>query len=44
MCASRIEVVRDGEEALDYLFCRGDYHGPPAGSAADPGFAGSETA
>ncbi len=22
---SRIEVVRDGEEALDFLFCRGDY-------------------
>ena len=22
---SRIEVVRDGEEALDYMFCRGDY-------------------
>jgi two-component system response regulator len=32
---SRIEVVRDGEEALDYLFCRGDYQArlldqPPA--------------
>lgn len=26
---SRIEVVRDGEEALDYLFCRGDYKGRP---------------
>ena len=24
---SRIEVVRDGEEALDYLFCRGEYKG-----------------
>ena len=23
--ANRIEVVRDGEEALDYLFCRGPY-------------------
>jgi len=23
--ANRIEVVRDGEEALDYLFCRGAY-------------------
>jgi CheY-like chemotaxis protein len=23
--ANRIEVVRDGEEALDFLFCRGDY-------------------
>jgi CheY-like chemotaxis protein len=22
---SRIEVVRDGEEALDFLFCRGEY-------------------
>jgi DNA-binding response OmpR family regulator len=27
---SRIEVVRDGEEALDYLFCRGDYKGRPS--------------
>jgi two-component system, response regulator len=26
---SRIEVVRDGEEALDYLFCRGDYKARP---------------
>ena len=23
--ANRIEVVRDGEEALDFLFCRGQY-------------------
>jgi len=23
--ANRIDVVRDGEEALDYLFCRGNY-------------------
>ena len=23
--ANRIEVARDGEEALDYLFCRGQY-------------------
>jgi two-component system response regulator len=28
---SRIEVVRDGEEALDYLFCRGDYKSRPQG-------------
>ena len=26
---SRIEVVRDGEEALDYLFCRGEYKSRP---------------
>ena len=25
--ANHIEVVRDGEEALDYLFCRGPYAG-----------------
>jgi two-component system response regulator len=25
--ANRIQVVRDGEEALDYLFCRGPYAG-----------------
>ena len=25
--ANRIEVVRDGEEALDFLFCRGLYEG-----------------
>jgi CheY-like chemotaxis protein len=24
--ANRIEVARDGEEALDYVFCRGAYH------------------
>lgn len=23
--ANRVDVVRDGEEALDYLFCRGDH-------------------
>lgn len=32
--ANRVEVVRDGEEALDFLFCRGSYagrgsNGPP---------------
>jgi two-component system response regulator len=27
---SRIEVVRDGEEALDYLFCRGEYKARPS--------------
>jgi two-component system, response regulator len=32
--ANRIEVARDGEEALDYLFCRGahanrSFHHPP---------------
>ncbi len=27
---NRIEVVRDGEEALDYLFCRGSFQGRPA--------------
>jgi two-component system response regulator len=27
---SRIEVVRDGEEALDYMFCRGDYKARPS--------------
>ena len=25
--ANHIEVARDGEEALDYLFCRGNYAG-----------------
>ena len=24
---NRVAVVRDGEEALDFLFCRGSYHG-----------------
>ena len=24
--ANRIEIARDGEEALDFLFCRGRYH------------------
>src|SRR5712692_6706386 len=27
MLANKIEVARDGEEALDYLFCRGRYAG-----------------
>jgi len=27
--ANRIHVVRDGEEALDFLFCRGRYNGRP---------------
>ena len=31
--ANHIEVVRDGEQALDFLFCRGEYagrsHAPP---------------
>jgi CheY-like chemotaxis protein len=26
--ADRIHVVHDGEEALDFLLCRGDYAGP----------------
>jgi two-component system response regulator len=28
--ANRIHVVRDGEEALDFLFCRGAYQGRDA--------------
>src|SRR5438477_13218089 len=27
--ANKIHVVRDGEEALDFLFCRGPYTGRP---------------
>jgi CheY-like chemotaxis protein len=30
--ANEIEVVRDGAEALDYLYCRGAFEGRPAGS------------
>lgn len=28
---NRVYVVRDGEEALDFLFCRGVYHDRPPG-------------
>lgn len=28
--ANRIQIARDGEEALDFLFCRGSFAGRPA--------------
>jgi CheY-like chemotaxis protein len=30
--ANRVEVVNNGEEALDYLYCRGDYALRPGGN------------
>jgi CheY-like chemotaxis protein len=32
--ANQVDVVRDGAEALDYLYCRGVYAGRPAGNPA----------
>ena len=29
----RIQIARDGEEALDFLFCRGEHTGRPSGAA-----------
>ena len=32
--ANKVDVVRDGEEALDYLYCRGPFQSRPGGNPA----------
>ena len=41
--ANSIFVVRDGKEALDFLFCRGVFCGKKFQSSSQTGFAGFET-
>ena len=41
--ANRILVARDGEEALDFLFCRGAFARQIVRSSAQTGASGSET-
>jgi hypothetical protein len=41
---NRIEIARDGEEALDFLFCRGPHANPYTPESAKAGFTRSEIA